>query len=107
MEVSGARPFPRWRKEVEKARRGDVPPSGRCHQRLGVRPKGWASEAIRHGPAKGSVDGRAHPVSVEQGDYGPVRILAGPHKGSLGYYGYYGYYNDAPGSDRPGGRSST
>jgi hypothetical protein len=38
-------------------------------------------------------------VSVERGDYGPVRILVGRHKGSLGYY------DDDLGSDRRPGRA--
>jgi hypothetical protein len=38
-------------------------------------------------------------VSAEQGDYGPVRILAGPHKDRLGYY------DDDLGSDRRPGKA--
>jgi hypothetical protein len=39
-------------------------------------------------------------VSVEHGDYGPVRILKGPHKDKLGYYD-----DDDLGSERCPGKA--
>jgi len=39
-------------------------------------------------------------VSVERGDYGPVTILKGPHKGKLGYYD-----DDDLGSERRPGKA--
>jgi hypothetical protein len=36
-------------------------------------------------------------MSVERGDYGPVRILKGPHKGKLAYYD-----DDLGTEERPG-----